>query len=228
MIARHSPFIPSVFRFCFWIKPSSLKAQSNSRSPPPQKILPRAISPNAITIARFIGIRHTNIRWKAEKDICVFCIQISGVFISNLGQKIRNSQILPELAVAKFQQHSSATIKHISWTIVRMKAHEYPLEREWSPLYLFYSSLGLNPIPIAAMSNFLTAARSQVRLTSVSGLSFPGLTGRIEHCHLPFFFRSVWLSLFYHHDWKVGRDVLSVGAKVLLPSYGVARPCECA
>jgi hypothetical protein len=44
-----------------------------------------------------------------------------------------------------------------------MKAREYPLEREWCPLYLFYSSLRLNPIPTALISYFLTAARSQVR-----------------------------------------------------------------
>jgi hypothetical protein len=81
-------------------------------------------------------------------------------------------------------------------------------------MYLFFSSLGLNPIPTAPMSYFLTAAHSQVRLTLVSGLSFPGLVGRAEHCHLPFFFRSVWLSLFYHHDWKVGHEILSVGTKV--------------
>jgi hypothetical protein len=44
-----------------------------------------------------------------------------------------------------------------------MKGHEYLLEREWSPLYLFYSSLWLNPIPTALIFYFLTAARSQVR-----------------------------------------------------------------
>jgi hypothetical protein len=44
-----------------------------------------------------------------------------------------------------------------------MKAREYPLEREWSPLYLFYSSLWLNPIPTAPILYFLTAAHSQVR-----------------------------------------------------------------
>jgi hypothetical protein len=31
MIAKHSPFVPSVFRFCFPTEPSSLKAQHNSR-----------------------------------------------------------------------------------------------------------------------------------------------------------------------------------------------------
>jgi hypothetical protein len=31
MIAKHSTFVPSISRFHFWIEPSSLKAQSNSR-----------------------------------------------------------------------------------------------------------------------------------------------------------------------------------------------------
>jgi hypothetical protein len=44
-----------------------------------------------------------------------------------------------------------------------MKAREYPLESEWSPMYLFYSTLRLNPISTALISYFLTAARSQVR-----------------------------------------------------------------
>jgi hypothetical protein len=117
----------------------------------------------AIIIARFIGIRQTNICCKEEKDIYMFRIQCSWSFHFKSWSKIWNSQFLPELVIAKFQQHSSTTIKHVSWTIDRMKAREYLLEIEWSPLYLFYSSLGLNPIPTAPISYFLTAARSQVR-----------------------------------------------------------------
>jgi DNA-binding MurR/RpiR family transcriptional regulator len=41
----------------------------------------------AIVIARFIDMSHTNILWKAEKDIYVFGVQVSGVLILNLGQK---------------------------------------------------------------------------------------------------------------------------------------------
>jgi hypothetical protein len=126
--------------------------------------------------------------------------------------KIRNSQFPSDLFIVEFQQHSSNSVKHISWTIDRMKVHEYPLGREWSPMHIFYSSLGLNPIPTAPMPYFLTAARSQVRLTSVSGLSFPDLVGWPERHHLLFFFRIVWLYFFYHH-WKVGHKIVSVDIK---------------
>jgi hypothetical protein len=120
--------------------------------------------PNAITIARFIGISHTNICWKEEKDIYVFHIQCFWSFHFESWSKIWNSQFLPELVIAKFQQHSSNSIKHISWTIDRMKAREYPLERGWITLYLFCSSLSLNPIPTVPILYFLTATCSQVRL----------------------------------------------------------------
>jgi hypothetical protein len=40
----------------------------------------------AITIAWFIDMSHTNILWKAEKDIYAFGVQVSGVLILNLGQ----------------------------------------------------------------------------------------------------------------------------------------------
>jgi hypothetical protein len=94
-----------------------------------------------------------------------------------------------------------------------MKALEYPLEREWSPLYLFYSSLGLNPIPTTPISYFLTAAHSQVRfdvsIRIVVSMSY-WLNWTLS---LAIFFRSVWLSLSYHHNWEVDCEILSVGAK---------------
>jgi hypothetical protein len=44
-----------------------------------------------------------------------------------------------------------------------MRAHEYPLEGRGSPLYLWYSTLGLNATTIVPVLYFLTVARCQVR-----------------------------------------------------------------
>jgi hypothetical protein len=48
---------------------------------------------------------------------------------------------------------------------------------------------------------------------SVSWLSSLGLVGQVKPRHLPCYFRSVRLSLLYHHDWKVSLEILLVGAK---------------
>jgi hypothetical protein len=96
-----------------------------------------------------------------------------------------------------------------------MKAHEYPLEREWSPLYLFYSSLRLNPIPTTPISYVLTAAHGQVKFDVSIRIIISRSCWQSWTLSLAVFLISVWLSLFYHHDWKVGHGVLSVGAKGL-------------
>jgi hypothetical protein len=98
--------------------------------------------------------------------------------------KIQNSQFPSDLFVAAFQQHSSTSIKHISWTIDQMKTRDYSLEREWSPPYLFYSSLGLNPIPTTPILYYWLLLVVKSDWTSVSGFLFPSLVGRAEHCHL--------------------------------------------
>jgi hypothetical protein len=74
---------------------------------------------------------------------------------------------------------------------------------------------------------FLTAARSQVRFNVSIRIIVSRSCWQSWTSSLAVFFISAWLSLFYHHDWKVGREVSSVGTKVLLPSDDVAWPREC-
>jgi hypothetical protein len=94
-----------------------------------------------------------------------------------------------------------------------MKACEYPLEIEESPLYLFYATLGLNTITTVPILYFLTLLAVKTDLTSVSRLSFPGFVGRAKHHHLPWCFISIWLFLFYRCGWTVGIKILLVGIK---------------
>jgi hypothetical protein len=68
----------------------------------------------AITIARFISTRHTNIYWKSEEDVYMFCIQSFWISRFQYLSKNRNRQLPPNLSSAEFQQHSSNLIKHIS------------------------------------------------------------------------------------------------------------------
>jgi hypothetical protein len=66
----------------------------------------------ALTIALFIGARHTNIHWKSEKDVYVF--GILEFFFLNLGKKKLKYSVFSNLSSAEFYQHSLTLIKHIS------------------------------------------------------------------------------------------------------------------
>jgi hypothetical protein len=81
---------------------------------------------------------------------------------------VKNSEwpVRSNLSSAEFQQHSSTSIKHISWVIDRMRTCEYRPERRESHQYLCYSTLCQNSATIVLVLYFLTAARGQVRFDS--------------------------------------------------------------
>jgi hypothetical protein len=77
--------------------------------------------------------------------------------------KIRNSQFPPICPTQDSSSVSSTSMKHISWTIYRMRVCEYPLESCGSIIYLCYSTLGQNLATIVPVLYFLTTIYSQVR-----------------------------------------------------------------
>jgi hypothetical protein len=115
----------------------------------------------AIAVALLIGARCANIHRKPEKDVYKFGIQSFLRFHFDSSSKFWNSQFPPICPMQNSSSISSTLIKHISWTIDRMRACQYPLERRGSPLHLLYSTVGPNPTTIVLISYFLTAAHSQ-------------------------------------------------------------------
>jgi hypothetical protein len=74
--------------------------------------------------------------------------KVSGVSFRILVKNIWNSQFSSNLSSAESQQRLSTSMQLISWTINRLIVHENPLERRRSPLHLFHSTLGMNPIAV--------------------------------------------------------------------------------
>jgi hypothetical protein len=74
MIAKHSAFIQSVILVPFSSRIFFRLLRLN-RFPDFRRKFCSSCLPIAITIARFIGVRHTNNYWKAEEDVYMFGIQ---------------------------------------------------------------------------------------------------------------------------------------------------------
>jgi hypothetical protein len=99
MIERHTPPIQSAIRSNpIFFRLSKLNLFSDFRQNFASFYLPMAI-----TIVRFIGMKHTNIRWKSEEDVYAFGIQSFWSFHFEACAKIRNSQFPPNLFSAEFR-----------------------------------------------------------------------------------------------------------------------------
>jgi hypothetical protein len=146
--------------------------------------------------------------------MCKFGIQSFLGFHFESWSKIWNSQFPANRPSAEFQQRSSTSIKHISWTIDRIRAHEYPLERRGSPLFLLYSTLGLNPVTIVPISCYLIASCGQDRFDFSIRIVVSRSCWQNRTLSFDMMLQKCTTILFFYHcGWWIGLKILSVGIK---------------